>query len=264
MNRYLYASSNPINVSDPTGHDDLEEETAIYTEIDEKNEEVAKQFGLQVGWLDAVNTAVLLAEFARLLTNGAMKMLQKENSAQAAIVADNPGRAGVGLGLYEDTVVGIGRIAADNDVGVFNQKGLVDESVKAANEEFYLILDSLVTYADFDLIHDPKYELSQKDAGGRHEEKWLVMFLEKQNFLNFIPEDTFPVIGVSQDTICGTCLDNVFGAPQKGRVRNTLPYTGCVLDAAKNIDVAASGVKGSGDLIRPQDPLQDCVLLLVA
>jgi hypothetical protein len=55
---------------------------------------------------------------------------------------------------------------------------------------------------------------SKEIAGSPHEEFWLVSELQLR--AGTILPQSFPVIGVSQTTICGTCLEKVFG--QEGAI----------------------------------------------
>src|SRR5579885_313031 len=72
LNRYLYASSNPINLSDPSGHDAGDEEAAIYANVDESAIPRAEEFGKDEASEMAANAATQLAGDARTLKDVAV------------------------------------------------------------------------------------------------------------------------------------------------------------------------------------------------
>ena len=261
LNRYLYASSNPINVYDPTGYDPLDEEAMLYVNIEDKNVEAEKQLGLQEGYDTAFDTALTVALLAHLFEDLATVIYNRLNPPGTNPPPIELGAVGLGLGLWRSNGGVTNRVAALNAVPESAKGGLL----WAFALKFYGILRTLLAGSGFRVVAGSGVSAPTRAAAGQlHEERYLIEEFYK-NLLT-MPNKSFPVIGVAQTTICGTCKNQWFGTPGLGNAITA----GCVLDKERDIYVAAVGMKGvwldeAGlNLELPQEPLGDCAYQLAS
>ncbi len=90
--------------------------------------------------------------------------------------------------------------------------------------------------------------MTQRQAGRRHEEAWLVQALQIADLVELVREKSFPIIGVSQNTICNTCLTWVFQVPNPPKSAQDVQ---CILDPVRDITVVAAGVINREKLTPP-------------
>ncbi len=246
LNRYLYVAGDPINAIDPTGYT-LEEEAELTDQIAIQDERVVQAFGYVRNLITAADTAHILALEARLLDGLAwliyQRLLPGLQKGLPGLKFKVPGKrnpAGVGLSLFLPPIGPTGRIAALNDIGLQNSPLL------ATYTAFYVILRWVVQDAGFKLVHPGDLTVTKEQASEGHEEAWLMYWLQIYNLAGDVLKKSFPIIGVSQSTICGECLRNVFGVAEEN-----IPDTdvaneaSCLLDPEKEITVVAAANKTS-------------------
>jgi RHS repeat-associated protein len=246
LNRYLYVDSNPVNAIDPTGHT-LEEEAELTDQIAIQDERVVQAFGYIRDLITAADAAHILALEARLLDDLAwliyQRLLPGLQKGLPGLKFKVPGKrkpSGVGLSLFQPPIGPTGRIAALNDIGLQNSPLL------ATYTAFYVILRWVVQDAGFKLVHPGDLIVTKEQASKGHEEAWLLYWLQIYNLAGEITEKTFPIIGVSQNTICGECLRNVFGVSE-GNIPDTdvANEASCILDPENEITVVGAANKAS-------------------
>ncbi len=236
LNRYLYASSNPINLSDPSGHDAGDEEAAIYANVDESAIPRAEEFGKDEASVMAANAATELAVNARTLKDVAVIEYERRAEEEGWLVVPPRfimGRVGIGLTDFL-TAFGRTRLAALNNVGINRSHGIDWEDTAKALEKYYEVLRGLARAEGYYILY-PGAILRGATARVDHEEKYLVPAVRA--FTRAMPPKSYAFLGGSQDTVCGKCLALYFGRPDWGfAARFRYP-----LDPAREVWLAVSG-----------------------
>ncbi len=215
LNRYLYVASDPINAIDPTGQDALEEDSAEYS-IEENAHPSVEQLGRADSTVAAADEAASLAVTARALTKVA---LRRYMALYPELPEPRLGELGVGLSVYLNREDIPRPIAALNVVGrILGKKERLEDKPKLREALlYYNELTKLVQEPGFTLLYREfgyvSGKISYRQAARLHEEAQLVSYLEGLNLAGQIMPKSFPIIGVSQDTICGTCLEYTFKQP---------------------------------------------------
>jgi hypothetical protein len=236
-----------VNRFDPTGHQNLPEESGAYQAI-ESAEPSAEEFGEEDASLNAANAATELAVNARTLKDVAV--IEYDVKALAEGWPPIPdrfvrGRVGIGLAVFL-TAFGEVRLAALNDVGV-NQSHSTEEfswkDIAKALERYYEVLRGLARAEGYYILY-PGMILRGATADVDHEEKYLVPAIKA--FTRAMPPESYAFLGVSQNGVCGRCLALYFGRPDwgfAGRFRYPL-------DLARNIWLAVSGANPAAGIIQ--------------
>jgi RHS repeat-associated protein len=243
LNRYLYVASDPVNAADPTGHT-LEEEAELEEQIAIQNERVVEAYRRSVSLITAIDDAHELAILARLFTTFAGLIYQR--LAPGNLPYTQLGTSGVGLSLYIDRFNGaIEKIAALNDVPA-GRIPLMAYSL------YYTYLRLIVGAVGFRIIHWGDLGIPQVGAGQRHEERYLMDYLRSD--VGSIRGESFPIIGVSQNFICGECLRTVFRVPNIPS-RDKDSDAVCVLDPIREIFVVGAAVISRPPFFLPEADL---------
>ncbi len=241
LNRYLYVASDPINAADPSGYDELVEESGVYY-IQESAEPSEQEELKQEALLSAKAEAHILALEARFYVELAYLFYRATTPPEQRQKGyPDLGRAGVGLSIYLDPGAVPQRIAAFNDIGG-------NPDLYRYYRSLYSILEREVEGAGYYIIHRPAFGMTQRQAGRRHEEAWLVQALQIADLVELVREKSFPIIGVSQNTICNTCLTWVFQVPNPPKSAQDVQ---CILDPVRDITVVAAGVINREKLTPP-------------
>jgi RHS repeat-associated protein len=243
LNRYLYVASNPLNAIDPTGHDALEEDAEVY-QVQESAQPSERQAGEAEADAAAADESHILALEARLLTHIAVVEYNIIQGGKPPFDTWWLGKAGVGLGVYEDRLGVVHKIAALNDVGVSFGVPRQKRTIAMLNN-YYEVLRREVEAAGFDIIHSGEIDPTKSKDQVDHEEKYLMDHIRLATPL--IMDESRPLVGVSQDTICGTCLITHFQIPDK-IVLGSFRYP---LDPGRGVYLLVSGVTPNISVDRP-------------
>jgi hypothetical protein len=199
VDRYLYGAANPITFSDPSGLT-LTEYGALVQAVSINTQNVLHVTGKAEQQLLGLAVAADLAVQARDLEAKAQVLYAADHDGQV-FVPRQTGETGVGLAEFEDMNGNVRTIAALNNVGFGTPQNLAQW--KASYTAYYEDLRTVLKEADIEVIADTGVISSEPRGQAVHEEIQLFNWL-KANSGEIAPETT-AVIGVPQNTICGTC-----------------------------------------------------------
>jgi RHS repeat-associated protein len=199
VDRYLYGAANPITFSDPSGLT-LTEYGALVQAVSINTQNVLHVTGKAEQQLLGLAVAADLAVQARDLEAKAQVLYAADHDGQV-FVPRQTGETGVGLAEFEDVNGNVRTIAALNNVGFGTPQNLAQW--EASYTAYYEDLRTVLKEADIEVIADTGVISSEPRGQAVHEEIQLFNWL-KANSGEIAPETT-AVIGVPQNTICGTC-----------------------------------------------------------